>query len=255
MRIAAAVAGVVGVADQALATNPADFTVNFQQCTEFVGVAGVNGPKADALVPNRFTIRSFFGIPGQSSIVVRVSNCESVSIDGGPGRRGTVAHIGLNIEAPDDPGSTIDNYTNAYASDNTQLVAKLQAAGVPAAYDSNLTYVFSPSTPPTGNLFAAVAPQQSPQWVVLGHTGGSYAPFPGLAPFIANWWRSGNGYATKMNTVIDSILFYDASTVSFFTSPFNFVGNLIASHTIGPFGELPVRGTFANATMQVTVRP
>ena len=252
-------ASMLGVAGPIHANGSADFTVKFQRCTEFVGVAGVDGAKADALVPDRFKIASFYGIPGRSSIVVRVSNCDSVGIDGGPGRPGTVAHIGLNIQAPDNDGSTINNYTLSYASDNAQLVTKLQAAGIPAAHDANLAYVFTPSTPPSGTVFASVtpqlAPQPSPSWFVQGKTGGSFASFPGLAPFIANWWRSGKGYATKMNTVIESILFFDASEVSFFTSPFNFVGNLIGTHTIGPFNELPVRGTFDHATMRVTVRP
>ncbi len=143
-------ASLLCIAGQIHANGSADFTVSLQRCTEFVGVAGVDGAKADAL---------------------------------------------------------------------------------------------------------QLAPQPSPPWYVQGNTGASFAAFPGLAPFIANWWRSGDGYATKMNTVIESILFFDASDVSFYTARFNFVGNLIGSHTIRTFAELPVRGTFDSATMQVTVRP
>ena len=167
-------------------------------------------------------------------------------------RHGTVAHIGLNIVPPENDGATIDNYTLAYATDSQQLVTKLQEAGVPAAFNANLAYVFTASTPPAGSVSAAVTPPNSIAWLATGKTGGVYTPFPGLAPFIANWWYVSGTTRTKMNTVYGEIFFFDVSAVAFYTSPFNFVGEMIGGHTIGTFSELPVRGVFDTATLRVT---
>ncbi|MFN0301005.1 MAG: hypothetical protein ACKVQU_11720 [Burkholderiales bacterium] len=254
LRIACSIAVAAGVTGQASATDSRkNFDVTFKECTEFVGVGSVDGAKADALVPNRFKIASFYGIPGQSSIVVRVSHCGSIAVDGRHGKPGTVAHIGINIVAPVE-GANINNYTIAYASDHQQLVAKLQNAGIPAEFDPDLMYEAPRAGVSKGRVFAAINTEHSPQWLVKGTFDGPFKPFPGAEPFVANWWRAGPNFAIKMETTIDSISFLDASEVSFFTSRHNIIGNLIGGHKIGTFDELPVRGVFGNAEMKVTVQ-
>jgi hypothetical protein len=254
LRIACSFAVAAGVTGQASATDSRNFNVTFKDCTEFVGVTPVNRKKADALVPERFTVAGLSPRSDTSSIVVRVSNCKSVSVDGRPGKRGTVAHIGINIASPDltppPAQNVINNYTIAYASDNEELVAKLQRAGVPAEFDRNLAYEFTPPHAQDGELYAAITTDRTPHWFVHGTTAGKLFE----TPFFANWWRSGHGYETKMATTIDPISFFNASGVSFFTARSNLVGKLIGGNKITTFTELQVRGVFDLAEMRVTVQ-
>lgn len=256
LRIACSIAVVAGVTGQASATDSRNFNVTFKECTEFVGVTPVDRVKAAALVPNQFKVARLFSTDAtKASIVVRVSRCKSVSVDGGPGKRGTVAHIGINIESPDlipaPAGNVINNYTVTYASDSQELVEKLQLAGVPAEFDRNLTYEFSPMGKPEGELYAAITTDSTPHWFVHGNTGElAFGPMP----FFANWWRSGGGYSTKMASTFPSISFFDASGVSLFTARSNLVGNLIGGNKMPTFSELPVRGVFYSAEMRVTVQ-
>ena len=240
-------------AGQADATEARSFKVKFADCIEFVGVAPIDPSRADRLVPDRFVVASLFQIPGGASIVVRVSDCDKVSVDDEPATRGTVAHIGININAPDGDGN-INNYTLTYASNHRSLVEKLQRAGVPAEFDHGLVFEFTPTIAPAGELYAAITTAQTPHWFVHGQTTGSYAPFPGTAPFVANWWRASGAAVTKMATTIKEIAFFDASGVSFFTARSNFIGHLIGGNTITKFTELPVRGVFKQGEMVVTVR-
>jgi len=225
-------------------------TVRFSNCTEYVGVGPVDHARAAALVPSRFTVRGLYAGPGNASIVVRVSSCQGISVNGDTPRRGTVAHIGINITGPDNDGD-INNYTIAYASDHEKLVDELRDAGVNAEYDRNLRFEFVGTSATTGEVYTAVTPEWSPAWSVHGTTGAQLFAMP----FTANWWRAGRGYATKMSTAIPSITFHDAANVSFFTSRANIVGNLIGGNKIASFTELPVRGVFNSATMVVTKRP
>jgi hypothetical protein len=174
----------------------------------------------------------------------------SVSGDGIPARPATVAHIGVFIDSPDGTGF-INNYTLTYASNHPELTAKLHDAGVGAVLDTNLFYQYSDTIPPANKVFAAITPPNAPEWFVHGKTGASFGP-PAL--FLANWWRVSSAGTTKMDTTFPEIEFFDASDVSFITSPRNFIGNLIGGPRIGTFVELPVRGKFASATMKVTVQ-
>ena len=253
LRIACSIAVAAGVTGQASATDSRNFNVTFKDCTEFVGVTPMDRTKADALVPNTFMVARLSDTdPNKASMVVRVANRKSVSVDGGPGKRGSVAHIGINIKAPTGaPSANIDNYTVAYASDNEELVEMLQRAGVPAELDRNLTYQFKPMGNSSGEVYAAITTERTPHWFVHGPTGKSVF---GPMPFVANWWRGGHDSVTTMSTDIGSIEFFDASAVSFFTSSSNVIGKLIGGNKIENFTELPVRGVFYRAEMEVTVR-
>ncbi len=255
LRIACSIAVAAGVTGQASATDSRNFNVSFKHCSEFVGVTPVDRAKADALVPKKFTVRNLYGIDTLSSIVVRVASCKFVRVDGGPWKRGTVAHIGINVGSLDGTAlvngpDSISNYTIAYASDNEELVEKLQRAGVPAEFDRNLAYEFTPPHAQEGQLYAAITTDRTPHWFVHGTTAGKLFE----TPFFANWWRSGHGYETKMATTIDSISFFNASGVSFFTARSNLIGKLIGGNKLTTFTELQVRGVFDFAEMRVTVQ-
>lgn len=248
--------GVAAIALSCLAGAPAQahgpaLTVQFNQCTEFVGLAPVDAVKAQALVPARYAV--VLGAGG-ASLVVRVADCRSVRVGALPARPGRVAQIGLLIASPDgtatDPATSINNYTLSYASNSAPLVLALRAAGVPAALDTGLAYEINPPSGPGSEFYAAVSPEldASPTWFLRGRVN-----TPTVATtFLANWWRADGTRDTKMATTVPTISFDFASQVSFSTSRLNTIGQLTGVNEVPGFA-LSFRGAFEAATMVVTV--
>lgn len=229
-----------------------NLNVSFNNCTEFAGIASVDATKASALVPAGFTLVT----DGDGAkLVVRVSDCASIKVDGEKAQAGRVAHIGLMIQSPDgtatDPNTSINNYTLAYASNLPALVDGLKSKGVKAALDSRLAYEFTPASG-TSALYAATAPdsKDSPRWFLTGTVNTPSIP----SPFLANWWASAKGKTVKMASTFPIIYFDFASQVSFYTSLSNPVGNLVGQNSIPNF-PLSFRGQFPAAQMSVSVLP
>lgn len=227
--------------------------VQFDRCTEFVGVAPVNADAARALVPARYTLVSD---AAGARLVVRVADCESVRVGAQPARAARVAQVGLIIVSPDgtatDPSTSINNYTLTYASNSLPLVMALRAAGVPAALDAGLAYEVTPPTGPGSQFYAAVSPEldASANWFLLGSVN-----TPTVAtPFLANWWRLNGARETKMATTIGVIRFDFASQMRFGTSRHNLLGRLLQRNDIDGF-PLSFRGAFDSGSMVTTVRP
>jgi hypothetical protein len=226
-------------------------TVQFAQCTEFVGVAPVDALQARALVPARYAL---VGDAAGARLVVRAADCASVRVGALPARPARVAQVGLIIVSPDgtgtDPNTSINNYTLSYASNSPALVAALRAAGVPAALDTGLAYEVSPPSGPGSEFYVAVSPEfdASPTWFLHGSVN-----TPTFATsFLANWWRADGSRETKMATDIASISFDFASQVNFSTSRLNTLGRLVGSNRAPAFVQ-SFRGAFAAGTMVVTV--
>ena len=76
--------------------------VTFINCTEFAGVASVDVAKAQALVPSRYTL---FTDADGAKLVVRVSDCAGISVNGRHPWPGRVAHIGIEVVSPDGTGT------------------------------------------------------------------------------------------------------------------------------------------------------
>lgn len=238
------------------AHGPASATVQFSQCTEFVGVAPVDEAKARALVPARYTL---FSDGAGARLVVRAADCLSVRVGALPARPGRVAQIGIIIFSPDgtatDPNTSINNYTLTYASNAPALVSLLRAAGVPAALDIGLAYEINPPAGPGSEFYVAVSPELDPgagtraTWFLQGSVN-----TPGFnTTFLANWWRLDGGRETKMATDVPVISFDFASQVRFATSRLNPVGALLGANALAGFA-LSFRGAFDAATMTVTTR-
>ncbi|MBL8302185.1 MAG: hypothetical protein JNM26_05370 [Ideonella sp.] len=249
--ITAAALALCGLAAPPALAHGGNLTVQFAQCTEFVGVAPVDALKARALVPARYALVSD---AAGARLVVRAADCASVRVGSLPARPGRVAQVGLIIVSPDgtatDPNTSINNYTLSYASNSPALVAALRAAGVPAALDLGLAYEVNPATGNGSEFYAAVSPEfdASPTWFLHGSVN-----TPTFATsFLANWWRADGARETKMATDIPAIGFDFASQVNFTTSRLNTLGKLIGSNRAPPF-VLSFRGAFAAGTMVVTV--
>lgn len=249
--------GLTTLAMIGLGLNPAQADQNhnpttnvlFEDCTEFVGIAPVDGTKARSLLPSRYTLVT--DTEG-AKLVVRIANCQSIRVNQHHPQPGTVAHIGLMVYSPDgtatDPNTSINNYTLSFTSNVAELVKSLRQADIAASFDANLAYEFSPATGPS-ELYAAVTPDNpaSTSWFVHGTVTNPLIP----SPFLANWWASTHKGQVKMATDIPLIYFDFTSNVRFFTSRQNPIGDLIGSNQIASF-PLSFRGQFASATMLVS---
>ena len=223
---------------------PRNFDVTFQNCTEFVGLTPVSFVEAQAAVPSEFSV---VNADGFALLVVRISGCQAISVDGSAPTPGTVAQIGINIFPPDGQGD-INNYTLTYASDVNAVVNRLRAIGLPAQHNANLLYEFTRGSSTTGNLLGLVTPNPGPRWYVYGRASD---PAPNSAvPFRAIWWHAKPSGTVRMDTMIPAIAFGDAQ-VSFQTPDTSVLTHLIGGNTL-TFSGLSVRGVFDNAEMIVS---
>jgi hypothetical protein len=240
----------------ALCTGPARAaglppSVQFDRCTEFVGVAPVDATAARALVPQRYTLVSD---TAGARLVVRAADCAEVRVGAQAPRAARVAQVGLIILSPDgtatDPNTSINNYTLTYASNSPALVLALRAAGVPAALDTGLAYEVTPPAGTGSEFYAAVSPEldASATWFLHGSVN---TPTVATA-FLANWWRLNGQRETKMATTIGVIRFDFASQMRFATSRKNVIGRLLQRNGLDGF-PLSFHGAFDAGTMVTTV--
>ncbi|MEQ1529721.1 MAG: hypothetical protein ABL925_10420 [Methylococcales bacterium] len=223
--------------------------VALNDCTEFVGVAPVSEAKARALVPARYQLVSD---AAGAKMVVRISDCKSIVVNNRAGQPGTVAHIGIIVDSPDgtatDPNTSINNYTLTYVSNVPALVSGLRKQGLSAGLAAGLAHEVSPTTG-TSEFYAAVSADtaKTPTWFLHGTVAN-----PQIASeFLANWWYLSKKGEVKMATSIPLIYFDFSSTVSFYTSRLNVIGELLGSNSIANF-PLSFRGQFSSAQMTVT---
>ncbi len=224
----------------------APFTVDFSQCTEFVGVGPVGFATASALVPSRFTTLAVG--PG-AAIVVRATSCASVSVEGARlGIATAISQIGVEIVSPDGTGD-INNYTLIYITNNFEFALALQLVGVPATFDPTLTYEFTyDSTGKAGELYVEAESLNLPAYFL---TGTETDPVGAGSDFKANWWHEGRLGVTKQYTDFPNIAFGTAN-VALHTSRVGSLGKLIGGNTDSDFHFLPVRGVYSSAHMEVT---
>ncbi|MBM3760749.1 MAG: hypothetical protein FJW36_10940 [Acidobacteria bacterium] len=176
--------------------------------------------------------------------MTRAAECKSVTVDNGRPEAARLSQIGVNIVSPDGTGD-INNYTVVYVTDNRRLAQRLERVGLPVKLDEDLAYEVN-----SGNLFIDVSPSEGPAF----HFNGAVAePPPGGVPFLANWWFENNRGRMKMATQIPTINF-GAASVTIFSRKDSPVGKLINGNSFSNFSFFNVRGRFATARMDVTLR-
>lgn len=233
----------------------APLTVQFNGCTEFVGVAAADAVRVRALLPQRFTpITDAAG----AKLVIRVADCTAVKVGALPARPGRVAQIGAMIFSPDgtatDPNTSINNYTLSYATNSPALAVALRSSGVPAVLDAGLAIEATPTGGANGAaaFYAAVSPDfaaGSPTWFLHGTV---FTPVFN-SPFLANWWLGVGAADVKMSTDIPSIAFDFGSVMTFATARSNGIGALLPGNVVTNW-QLTFRGAFDLGTMTVTQR-
>jgi hypothetical protein len=222
------------------------FTTQFSHCSEFAGEGAVNLAVAQKLVPASYTING--AASGTAPIVVRMTQCDGVKVQGTPWFPTTISQIGINIVSPDGTG-TINNYVIVYVSNNPFLVRALQHAGAPAQYDPAITYQYTLGSDGSGALYGAAPNPGVPAYFLYGP---ETEPPPNSAQlFIANWWF-GNHQVVKEATTLPAISF-GTSGVTFYTSKSSVLGALIGGNAYSAFTMLSLHGEYDTGTMTVTV--
>src|SRR5215471_17498970 len=122
---------------------PSDFSVEFTDCVETIGVTLLPTSQVEDLIPSGFHVVGE-GLP-VTPIVVRSAHCR-ISVDGQRARVGTVVQIGAVIVPPDFTGD-INNYTLWYYTSDPKLAQQLRQAGVAAQWVPGLVDVYVPPTP------------------------------------------------------------------------------------------------------------
>ena len=244
-----ALVAVAGWPGSGLASPPRNFTAHLTDCSEFVGWGPIALADAKPLVPTGYTIAG--AATGTAAIVVRVTHCASLQVHGTPPIPTNLSQIGINLVSPDGTGD-INNYTLVYASNNPFLVAAFILSGLPARYDPDMSYDFTPiQSGAPSEFYASVAPAGLPAWFFHGT---ETPPPPDSATlFTANWW-SGPNALLKQSTTFPQISFGTAN-VTFYTSRGSEFGTLIGGNTDSNFSILSVRGVYPSADLAVAQLP
>ena len=183
------------------------FTVHFAGCTEFAGWGPVALVQAQPLVPAGYVIAG--SAMGQEAIVVRATSCQGVAIGQSAAQPTELSQIGINLVAPDGTGD-INNYTVIYVTNNQALVEHFQTAGLPAVFDPELAYGYTPGPMETsGELYVAASGQGLPAYFLFRTE--NEPPPNSQQSFLANWWFTGHGGKMKQSTSFPVISFGTAA--------------------------------------------
>ena len=146
------------------------------------------------------------------------------------------SQVGINLVAPDGTGD-INNYTVIYVTNNQALAEHFQTAGLPAVFDPELTYEYTPGPMETsGELYVAASGQGLPAYFLFGTE--NEPPPNSQQSFLANWWFTGHGGKMKQSTSFPVISFGTAA-VTLYTSNTSPLGSLIGGNSLEFF--LPQR--------------
>ena len=237
----------VDLAAEAEHADDGGFDADFAGCREVANVGLVPTARARPLVPPQFTLVGD-GTPS-TGFVVRTVHCDSISVDGKPGKPGDLAQIGLVIVAPDGDGD-INNYTLYYDTSNAQLAEHLRAAGVDARNVPVLEESLTANPDGSGQYHFAVPAPFAPQFSFDGPVG---APVGGPIPFVANWWTSSGDGTVKMNSTFPQ-LFTAGDSVALKVPAGSPLATLIGATTVTSWPVLELSDVFPAAHMHVTVR-
>src|SRR5262245_11710807 len=142
---------VIGLATSgratSITTHSSDFSVEFTDCVESIGVGLVPTASARVYVPLPFILVG----EGQpvTPLVVRTARCRSIRVDGHTAKPGEIVQIGAVIVPPDGTGD-INNYTIWYYTSDVRLARHLGRAGVIAQHVPAIEYDYNANA---GNAF------------------------------------------------------------------------------------------------------
>lgn len=215
------------------------FDVQWNGCTEYVGIGYIPFAKARELVPSDFTLAT--GPTGKAILVVRATSCSAASIAGGNPQAVRTAQVGISLSGQD-PGADINNYLLWFVTDSAALTSKMQAAGIHPGAVQLLTLAY---TQLTSTLALNVTAIGSASYTALGSAS---APTSSPVPFIANWFFEGEQGVVRMHTAFPAIRFGTAHTV-LTPTPATEMAALVGSLTL-EWDVLDSYNSWSSASMQ-----
>jgi hypothetical protein len=243
----AVVALAIGLVTASAGSQPqqrsSEFSVQFTDCIETIGVGLVSTDAARALIPQDFILVGE-GTP-VTPIVVRTARCGGISVDGHPTQPGIIVQVGLVIVPPDFTGD-INNYTLWYYTTDGELAGRLRDLGLDAQHVQNIAYNLDLNA---GALNVNVALPGTPALSLNGTVFESTVP---IGSFTANWWAKMKQGIVKMNTVVPSISIGGANLL-LTTTAGNALAGLIGGTALG-FPIIQQFNLFSEAHMAVSVK-
>ncbi len=220
-----------------------NFSVNFTNCVESIGVGLISTAAARQYVPAEFILAG----EGQpvTPLVVRTARC-NIAVDGSSPRVGEIVQIGAVIVPPDFTGD-INNYTFFYYTDDLRLALRLNLKGVNAQFVPTIIYSYENNN----SLFVRVPLPGFPRLTVSGTV--TPSPLP-AGSFTANWWQKSTFGKVKMQTSVPVIKIGEAN-LTLETNPNGALGQIIGGDTLG-FPIIQQFSIFNAAQMNVsTISP
>ena len=229
-------------AESVSADGLANFSVEFTDCVESIGVTLVPTGRARAYVPEQFILVG----EGQpvTPLVVRTSRCQGIAVNGHNPMAGETVQIGLVIVPPDGTGD-INNYTLWYYTGNPRLATQLRNAGVGAQLVPTIDFDYDADD---NSLFVRVPRPGSPRLALFGTVSSSPNP---AGSFLANWWQQTEGGSVKMSTNVP-VINIGGADLTLTTDPNGPLGQLIGAGSTG-FPVLQQFNSFSGAHMNVSV--
>ena len=223
------------------ADHSANFSVEFTDCVESIGVTLVPTASARVYVPHQFILAG----EGQpvTPLVVRTSQCTNIAVAGHEPMAGEIVQIGAVIVPPDFTGD-INNYTIWYSTSNAKLATQLRKVGV----DAELVPVINYDYQSANNLLSVRIPAPFEPTLTLS---GNVVPSSNSAgSFTANWWQQTKTGIVKMRTNVPVIKIGGADlTLNTEDDPLT---QLLGGPSTG-FPIIQQFNTFAAANMQVSI--
>ena len=219
------------------------FTVVFDDCTEFVGIAAVPVENVESLVPADLTL---LGDGTSALVVVRIVDCGGISVDGSPFRAGRLSQIGVSFVG--DGSADIDNATIVYATDDERLRRRLRSVGMNAVRARRIVYDVNIDADGFGRLKTVVVGRRLPNHRVSGEI---QAPNADPVPFVARWIEDGEAGRVDMVTTFPDLVF-GVATSEFRTPARSVLADVFGGST-ATFAVLDSYNAFSTATMLVSV--
>jgi hypothetical protein len=221
------------------AQSPTDFSVNFTNCVESIGVGPVPTANARQYIPAEF-IPVGEGQP-VTPLVVRTARC-AIAVDGHAPRVGRIVQIGAVIVPPDGTGD-INNYSFFYYTDDLRLALRLNLAGVRAQFVPTLVYDYDGGT----SFFVRVPLPGIPRFKVSGAVTPSPSP---AGSFVANWWQKTDHGSIRMQTGVP-VINIGGANLTLTTNQNGPLGQLVGGAGFG-FPIIQQFNSFAAAAMGVS---
>ena len=225
-----------------LPESPPDFSVQFTDCVESIGVTLVSTELARAYVPAQFILAG--AAEPVTPLVVRTARCGGIVLNGGSSTAGEIVQIGLVVVPPYGTGD-INNYTIWYYASDANLVRQLRKAGVNAQHVPTIDYYYDADN---NTLFVRIPRPGTPGLVLSGSVQPS--PFP-AGSFLANWWQQTQAGNVKMSTNVP-VINIGGADLTLTTNPNGPLGQLIGGGSTG-FPLVQQFNTFTGAHMEVSI--